>query len=338
MAELRDRIDITVEELEESLGAVRLPRFIAESEKSFVGRIDSICDEICSDSNKRAIFVSGPTSSGKTTFTLRLSNRINERGRKAVHLSLDDYYNLSDIKCDREGRPDFETIDTLDVDRIQRDIKALLNGETIIPPFFDFNLRVQKEGDPSNAICLGDDGVLVVEGLHGLSPRVSGECPSEQCSKVFIMPYGNVYCDSKIMDSNEIRLIRRIIRDYRHRSAHALATIDYWPMIQKSEEKYYEEYLTCADYHVNSFLAYESLIVAPMAMNDIREALAKVEKGTIEPSVFMEKSPSGKSFADLSAALVKANKLMGHLGKIPVISPEQVPSESILNEFIGDEH
>ena len=94
MAELRDRIDITVEELEESLGAVRLPRFIAESEKSFVGRIDSICDEICSDVNKRAIFVSGPTSSGKTTFTLRLSNTINKRGRKAVHLSLDDYYNI----------------------------------------------------------------------------------------------------------------------------------------------------------------------------------------------------------------------------------------------------
>ena len=155
MAELRDRIDITVEELEESLGAIRLPRFIAESESSFVGRIDSICDEICSDPNKRAIFVSGPTSSGKTTFTLRLSNKINERGRKAVHLSLDDYYNIKDLKCDRDGRPDFETIDALDVSRIQRDIKALLDGETVVPPFFDFTVRVQQEGDPANAICLG---------------------------------------------------------------------------------------------------------------------------------------------------------------------------------------
>ena len=335
MAELRDRIDITVEELEESLGAVRLPRFIAESEQNFVGRIDSICDEIVSDQNKRAIFVSGPTSSGKTTFTLRLSNTINSRGRKAVHLSLDDYYNIKEIKFDKEGRPDFETIDALDVERIQRDIKALLNGETVVPPFFDFNIRQQMEGDPANAISLGDDGVLVVEGLHGLSSRISGECPSDKCSKVFIMPYGNVYCDSKLMDSNEIRLLRRIVRDYRHRSAHALATIDYWPMIQRSEEKYYEEYLTCADYHVNSFLAYESLIVAPMAMGDISEALDKALKGSIEPSVFMEKSPTGKPFADLSAALSKANKLMGHLGKIPVISPEQVPEESILNEFIG---
>ena len=250
-------------------------------------------------------------------------------------MSLDDYYNIKELKCDKDGRPDFETIDALDVERIQKDIKDLLDGKVVVPPFFDFNIRQQMEGNPDNAVYVGDDGVLVVEGLHGLSPRISGECPAEKCSKVFIMPYGNVYCDSKLMDSNEIRLLRRIVRDYRHRSAHALSTIDYWPMIQKSEEKYYEEYLTSADYHVNSFLAYESLIIAPMAMGDIKEAMEKALKGSIEPSVFMERSPSGKSFADLSAALVKANKLLGHLGKIPVISPEQVPAESILNEFIG---
>lgn len=335
MAELRDRMDITVEELEESLGAVRLPRFIAESEAVFVGRIDAICDEICSDTNKRAVFVSGPTSSGKTTFTIRLSNTINKKGRKAVHLSLDDYYNIQELKFDRDGRPDFESIDTLDVARIRRDIAALLAGETVVSPFFDFMERKQHEGDPANAICLGDDGVLVVEGLHGLSPEISGVCPPDQCSKVFIMPYGNVYCDNKLLDSNDIRLIRRIIRDYRHRSAHALSTIDYWPMIQKSEEKYYEEYLTNADFHVNSFLAYESLIVAPMAMRDIAESLASVEKGSIEPSVFMEKSPTGKPFANLATALATADRLMGQLGKIPVISPDQVPEESILNEFIA---
>ena len=335
MAELKDKIDITIEELEESLGAVKLPRFISESENGFVARIDAICDEIVSDPNKRAIFVSGPTSSGKTTFTLRLSNKINERGRKAIHLSLDDYYNIRDLKCDKDGRPDFETIDTLDVERIQNDIKALLDGKVVVPPYFDFNTRQQMPGDPNHAVYVGDDGVLVVEGLHGLSPRISGQCPPDKCSKVFIMPYGNVYGDTKIMDSNEIRLLRRIVRDYRHRSAHALSTIDYWPMIQRSEEKYYEEYLTSADYHINSFLMYESLIIAPLAMGDIKEALDKALKGTIEPSVFMEKSPTGKAFADLSSALVTANKLMGHLGKIPVISPEQVPAESILNEFIS---
>ena len=334
MAELRDRIDITVEELEESLGASNLPRFISESEKSFLGRIDAICSEICNDMNKKAIFVSGPTSSGKTTFTLRLAKNITEAGRKACHLSLDDYYNLKELTFDREGRPDFETIDALDVERIQNDIAKILNGETVIPPYFDFQTRTQHEGKPENAISLGEDGVLVVEGLHGLNPRISGNF-GDKCSKVFIMPYGNVYCDTKLMDSNEIRMLRRIVRDFRHRSAHAIATIDYWPMISKSEEKYYTEYLTSADYHVNSFLAYESLIIAPLALSDIRSALKQVEKGTIEPSVFMERSNTGKPFADLSAALAKASKLIGHLDKIPVVSPDQVPAESILNEFIS---
>ena len=334
MAELRDRIDITVEELEESLGENKLPKFIEESERSFLGRIDTICNVICRDSTKKAIFVSGPTSSGKTTFTLRLAKTITEAGRKACHLSLDDYYNLKDLVFDREGRPDFETIDTLDVDRIQSDIEKIINGETVVPPFFDFQTRTQHEGKPENAITLGDNGVLVVEGLHGLNRRISGGF-GEKCAKVFIMPYGNVFCDTKLMDSDEIRMLRRIVRDNRHRSAHALATIDYWPMISRSEDKYYTEYLSEADYHVNSFLAYESLIIAPLALSDIESALKQVEKGVIEPSVFMEKSNTGKPFADLSSALAKANKLIGHLEKIPVVSPEQVPAESILNEFIS---
>ena len=334
MAELRDRIDITVEELEESLGENKLPKFIEESERSFLGRIDTICDVICRDSTKKAIFVSGPTSSGKTTFTLRLAKTITEAGRKACHLSLDDYYNLKDLVFDREGRPDFETIDTLDVDRIQSDIEKIINGETVVPPFFDFQTRTQHEGKPENAITLGDNGVLVVEGLHGLNRRISGGF-GEKCAKVFIMPYGNVFCDTKLMDSDEIRMLRRIVRDNRHRSAHAIATIDYWPMISRSEDKYYTEYLSEADYHVNSFLAYESLIIAPLALSDIESALKQVEKGVIEPSVFMEKSNTGKPFADLSSALAKANKLIGHLEKIPVVSPEQVPAESILNEFIS---
>lgn len=334
MAELRDKIDITVEELEESLGEKNLPKFISDSERSFLERIDMICSGICSDREKKAIFVSGPTSSGKTTFTLRLAKTITEAGRKACHLSLDDYYNLKDIVFDREGRPDFETIDALDVDRIQNDIAKIINGETVIPPYFDFQTRTQHEGRPENAITLGEDGILIVEGLHGLNKRISGSF-GDRCSKVFIMPYGNVYCDTKLMDSNEIRLLRRIVRDNRHRSAHALATIDYWPMISRSEDKYYTEYLTEADYHVNSFLAYESLIIAPLALGDIKSAMKKVEKGVIEPSVFMEKSNTGKPFADLSAALAKASKLIGHLEKIPVVSPEQVPAESILNEFIS---
>jgi len=335
MAELRDRLDISVEELEERLGAKKLPEFINESEKLFLSRIDGIVEEMLSDNSKKAIFISGPTSSGKTTFTMRLSQGLNKRGKKASYLSLDDYYKMTNLTFDEDGRPDFETIEALDVDRIARDVKNIINGEKVIPPVFDFNTRIPREGGEDRAIQLPDDGVLVVEGIHGLSPRVSGDISDELCAKVFIMPYGGVFRDTKVLDKAEIRMLRRIVRDNRHRASHALATIDYWPMIRRTEQAYYETYLKMATYHVNSFLAYEPLVIAPMATADIKDALRMAEEGTLPPNVFMERSNTGKPFADLDYAIEKAGKLLKHISEIPPINPSWVPEASILNEFIS---
>ncbi len=334
MALLEDKINVTVEELEENLGEKKLPEFIRRSEEGFIARIDKIVDIMNEDRSRKAIFVAGPTSSGKTTFTMRLASGLSKAGRSAAFLSLDDYYYLKDLRYDSKGRPDFETIDAIDVERAHRDIHEIIEGKKVVPPFFDFQERVQKERDPSEAIQLPDDGVLVVEGLHGLNQRISGDFDGD-ILKVFIMPYGNVFSDRKLIDSREIRLLRRIVRDKRHRASHALATIDYWPMISNSEDKYYTDYLSSADYHVNSFLLYESLIIAPMALNDINEALAMAADGSIAPNVFMARSDKNKSFADLSEALACAQKLVRHLNKIPKVDPSRVPTESILNEFIS---
>ena len=334
MALLEDKINVTVEELEENLGEKKLPEFIRRSEEGFIARIDKIVDIMNADRSRKAIFVAGPTSSGKTTFTMRLTAGLSKAGRSAAFLSLDDYYFLKDLTYDRDGRPDFETIDAIDVERAHRDIHDIIDGKKVIPPFFDFQDRVQKERDESETISLPDDGVLVVEGLHGLNKRISGDF-NDEILKVFIMPYGNVFSDRKLMDSGEIRLLRRIVRDKRHRASHALSTIDYWPMIANSEEKYYTDYLESADYHVNSFLPYESLIIAPLALEDINEALLALDEGRLEPNVFMERSLTGKDFADLSAALAHADRLVRHLKKIPKVDSSRVPTESILNEFIS---
>ncbi|MCQ2482443.1 MAG: Flp pilus assembly complex ATPase component TadA [Clostridia bacterium] len=335
MAELQDRIDINVEELEENLGEAKLHEFIKASEANFVAAVDEIVDEVLSDSEKRVIFISGPTSSGKTTFTMHLSDNLKQRGRQAHFISLDDYYVIRDLRFDRDGRPDFETIDALDVDRAADDISRILKGEKVCTPYFDFNIRKSLEKDPSEAIQLESDGILVVEGLHGLSSRFTSSLNRASYAKVFIMPYGNVYADNKLFDSNDIRLLRRIVRDYRHRNAHALATIDYWPLIKKSEEKYYDEYLANADYHINSFLSYESLIIAPLAKHDIKEALEQFAAKRIVPSVFMSNSNTNKAFANLSDALKQANDLLEKLDWIPVVNPKFVPDDSILNEFIS---
>jgi len=151
MALLQDKINVTVEDFEENLGEKKLPEFIRRSEEGFIGRIDKIVDIMKEDSSKRAVFISGPTSSGKTTFTMRLSKGLSEAGRTAAFLSLDDYYNLKELRFDRDGRPDFETIDTLDIDRAYRDIHDIIEGKAVVPPFFDFNDRQQKERDASEA-------------------------------------------------------------------------------------------------------------------------------------------------------------------------------------------
>jgi len=242
---------------------------------------------------------------------------------------------MRDLTFDEEGRPDFETVDALDVDRAAEDISKIIAGKKVIPPVFDFNTRRPMEGDESRAIQLPDDGMLVVEGLHGLNDRISGHISDEVSTKLFIVPFGNVFHDSKLMDKREIRLLRRIVRDNRHRAAHALSTIDYWPMIEQSEKIYFKQYLAKATYHVNSFLAYEPLIIAPMALQDIKKALEDAADGDIAPNVFMEKSNTGKPFANLEKAIEDAGRLLRHLNEIPVIDPSRVPEASILNEFIS---
>lgn len=335
MAILTDKTDITVEDLEMSLGARKLPEFIRSCEEKFLARIDRIVEEICSDNNKKAIFVSGPTSSGKTTFTMRLTAGLSAHGKTASFLSLDDYYSMRELRFDKDGRPDFETIDSLDIGQAAQDVEDIIAGRRVLPPLFNFHTRRQEKRDDSEAIQLPDNGVLVVEGLHGLSSQIADKVDRERCIKVFIMPYGNVYCDTKLMDSNEIRLLRRIVRDNRHRDAHAMSTVDYWPMIERSEESLLSEYLPRADYHVNSFLPYEPLVIAPMALMDISRVFEDVEKGELSPNVFMEQSNTGKSFADYSTALARCSKLVGHLERIPVVNPAHVPAQSILNEFIS---
>ena len=335
MAELQNLTDITIEELEENLGAKKLPEFIAQSEELFLNRINGVVEDVIADRSKKAVFISGPTSSGKTTSTMRLSQGFKKHGKPAAFLSLDDYYKMTDLTFDSEGRPDFETIDALDVDRIAEDIRNIIDGKKVIPPVFDFNIRKPMEGDESRAIQLPEDGVLVVEGLHGLSDRVSGDITDDICVKLFIVPFGNVFHDTKLMDKREIRLLRRIVRDNRHRAAHALSTIDYWPMIETSEKIYFKQYLAKATYHINSFLAYEPLVIAPMALQDIKKALDAAANGSLAPNVFMEKSATGKPFADLDRAIEEAGNLLKHLDEIPVVDPSRVPDASILNEFIS---
>lgn len=334
MAVLENRVTLSLEDLEENLGVLRLPKFIRDTEKAFVDRTREIAEYAVSNPQVRAIFISGPTSSGKTTFTDRLVTCLTYMGKTAMRMSLDDYYNVEKLRFDDDGRPDYESLTTIDTVMACDNIKSLLAGELTSMPVFDFRLRLRANQVTYPRKSLPQDGYLLVEGLHGLSPDISGLIPRELWIGVFIMPWGEIVSDRRLIGSKRVRLLRRIVRDVRHRGAHALATIDYWPMIEASEMNYFSEYLENADFFVNSILTYESMVMAPLALADIQNSLKKYEENCLEPSIFMSNTDPPKAYADLPAALAIARQLVHDLSRIPSIDPLDVPSDSILNEFL----
>lgn len=333
MANLQDKIRVSIDDLEDMLGVFGLPEFIGKAEARFVRHTEEIAQEVCERPKVKVVFVSGPTSSGKTTFTDRLVSQLQKRGKNAIRLSLDDYYNLNALKFDSEGRPDFESVETLDMRLASMDLARLVSGDAVVTPTFDFKIRQRVESNKP-PISTGKDGVVVVEGLHGLCEETTGSFDKEQYMGIFIMPYASVMQDRRLLDSDDLRMLRRIVRDVRHRGAHALTTIDYWPMIQNSEQDYYRDYLTRADYHVNSFLAYEPLVIAALARRDIEEVLSAYDQGLLAPSVFMERSNMKKDFANIEQAVAKARMLDSWLSMIPQANESFVPKTSILNEFL----
>ena len=187
MANLSDKIRVSIDDLEDMLGVFGLPEFIKKAESRFVRQTAEIAREVCVRPKVKVVFVSGPTSSGKTTFTDRLVSELQRHGRKASRLSLDDYYDTRALSFDYEGRPDFESVETLDMRLASIDLAKLVSGDEVVPPTFDFLVR-QRVESKKPPVCIGKDGIVVVEGLHGLCDITTGSFDKEQYMGIFIMP------------------------------------------------------------------------------------------------------------------------------------------------------
>ena len=179
MANLSDKIRVSIDDLEDMLGVFGLPDFISKAEARFVRQTAEVAKTVCENPKVQVVFVSGPTSSGKTTFTDRLVSELQARGKRAIRLSLDDYYNLEALNYDDEGRPDFESVNTLDMRLARMDLARLVSGDEVVTPTFDFMTRTRVESDKP-ALSIGKDGVVVVEGLHGLCDETTGAFEKER--------------------------------------------------------------------------------------------------------------------------------------------------------------
>lgn len=330
MAVLGETRSYSVEELERGLGQHNIGLYVRQCEAGFLKGLTDIAYRVAWDSRIKAVFISGPSSSGKTTFTQRLASALHLYGRPTCDLSLDDYY-LDGLQPRYvDGRPDLESLDTLDVPLMLSDIAALFTGASVNVPTFDFKTR-SRVLDPGKRLRVPPRGVLLVEGLHGLSREISGALREGEYLNVLIMPYATLFADRMLMGPREIRVLRRLCRDARHRSTSALATLDYWPMLDYTEAHIFPEYVARAHVHIDSAMAYEFCVIPRIARGLLEADLRAAEAGTLAAPRMV---PGRRAFVDLPAALVFAGKLLEICKKLPSVEPDIVPENSVLNEFI----
>ncbi|HHV41734.1 MAG TPA: hypothetical protein GXX72_02655 [Clostridiaceae bacterium] len=330
MAELSKLIELSVEDLENNLGSNRLSQFIEESEQNFLEQVKAVAEKVIENKQIKIFFISGPTSSGKTTFSNHFTSRLSAAGRKTYLLSMDDYYKTEEISYDSDGRPDLESIETLDIGLMLDDILRFYEGREVSFPTFVFQTRTRIY-EPEKIIRPEVGDVLVIEGLHGLSPEIINFLPAEESLGLFIMPHGRVHSDARMLSGTDIRMLRRISRDVRQRGSSALATIDYWPMIERAEQDFIPGYLAAADFYINTLLPYEFMVTATLARDQIHVSLDGLLKGTLQPS---RNTINPVGWSDLPRAVKKAMQLTEASANLPSVSPSVVPETSILQEFI----
>ncbi len=259
----------------------------------------------------RVLLISGPSSSGKTSFAQRLSTQLKVNGLRPVPLSLDDYFvNREQTPRDAEGKPDYESLHALDLPLLHRHVSALINGETADIPQFDF-VHGQRTNE-SRPLRLGPGEILVIEGIHALNPGLLPQVNRNACWKIYINALFqlNIGLMNRIPTS-EVRLIRRLLRGDKFRGTPPDKTIDQWEGVRRGEYRNVFKYQEEADAMFNSSLLYE--------MNALRRPAEQS----------LRKIPDGNKYADTR------DRLLNLLGFFHPVNSEKVPHNSILREFIG---
>ncbi|MCR5705272.1 MAG: hypothetical protein K6G48_00500 [Acholeplasmatales bacterium] len=260
--------------------------------------------------NIKLICVAGPSSSGKTTFTNRLRIELTSLGIKPLMISLDNYYKTSgNYPLDEDGKPDYEHIEALDIDLFNEQIFKLIEGEEVSLPIFNFKTHEREFGSP---IRLEKNQPIMIEGIHALNDDLSRSIPADNKYRIYIAPQSQLHIDAETpISMTDVRLLRRLVRDFRDRNSDPRKTIEMWPSVRRGEFRWIYPYQEQADFVFNSELSYELGVLKEPAM----KVLSKVSKDYKEYFV--------------------AHRLLNILKYIKPIDPKWVPCNSILREFIG---
>ena len=300
-----------VGEMNDVISRGQATQMILSHEAMMEKQIGDIAHEIAARKGVRFVMIAGPSSSGKTTFSHRLSTQLIACGLRPHAIATDNYFrNRADTPRDERGEYDFECLGAMDVEGFNRDMNRLLNGETVEMPTYNFIKGVREYN--GETLTLGENDVLVIEGIHCLNDEFSKALPKESKYRIYISCLTTLNVDDhNRIPTTDARLLRRIERDARTRGYGARATIKMWPSVRRGEEENIFPYQDSADTVFNSALIYETALLKPY----------------VEPLLF--------GVPHDCPEYLEAKRLLKFLNYFLPLPADNVPKTSLLREFVG---
>ncbi|MCJ7855723.1 nucleoside kinase [Lachnospiraceae bacterium NSJ-143] len=275
-------------------------------------KIAYIADKITENFDRiKVVLIAGPSSSGKTSFAQRLCVQLRVNGIKPHAIGMDDYFlNRDQTPLGQDGRPDFESLNALDLHKFNNDINNLINGREAVIPSYDF--ITGKRSIAGRKMKLRKGEIIVIEGIHGLNTELTRDIPEENKFRIFVSPMTQLNIDAhNCISTSDSRLIRRIVRDFQFRGNTAAQTIDSWPNVRRGEEQNIFPYQQNADIVFNSATIYELSVLKAF----IVPLLYKIDKTMPE--------------------YITANRILKFLEYFLCAGTEAIPDNSLLKEFVG---
>ena len=301
----------TVGDFNEAVGNGEATNLINVSEALQEKKISQIADKIAAKKDIKVVLIAGPSSSGKTTFCKRLSVQLLASGVKPVQISLDDYFvNREETPKDEQGEYDYESIYALNIPLINEQFNALFNGQEVELPKYNFQTGSSEKS--GNKLCLEENNVLVVEGIHALNPTLTAQIPDDKKFKIYASALTTILLDNhNYIPTTDNRLLRRIVRDYKYRGCSAQETIRRWPSVRAGENKWIFPYQEQADVMFNTAMLFELAVIKPQA----EEVLEQVPENCEE-----------------YAEAYRLRKFLKYFSPLPF---RALPPTSLLREFLG---
>ena len=282
--------------------------FIEECENAYAKRLLDISSEIGKKSGRTLVMLAGPSGSGKTTTASILKRNFEFMGRKAITVSLDDFYSCQESNFTFEdGTVDYETIKALEVPLITSCLSSLMNeGKSDLPRF---NFKT-KQRDNFVETTVDKDAIIIVEGLHAINPLITEPLKNERMKKLYVSVSSRIYNgDEVFLTKRDLRFFRRLIRDYHHRNSAVEYTFYLWNGVRKGEDRYLFPFSDRADIKIDSIHPYEPCVFKDVAI----ELLSHIEKDSVY--------------------YAKATELKNKIQKFVSLPESSIPHSSLLNEF-----